>query len=66
MTRVQVYLDEPVAERLRTMAGQRSLSATAAELLHQAVLDQACAAVAAYERAHDDPEDEAARLAGQG
>jgi hypothetical protein len=45
------------------MAGpQASLSATAARLLEQALLDRACAAVGAYEAERDDPEWEAHRL----
>jgi hypothetical protein len=66
MTRISVSLPDPVAAKLQALAGDdRSLSGVAADLLRQALLERACAAAAAYDRDHDDPEWEQARLAGR-
>lgn len=63
MTRISVHLPDPVADGLRAVAGEESVSATAAKLLQQALFDRACAAAAAYDAARDDPEWEAHRVA---
>lgn len=63
MTRISVHLPDSVADGLRAVAGENSVSATAAKLLEQALLERACAAIGAYEAARDDPEWEAHRLA---
>lgn len=64
MTRISVHLPDPVADGLRAVAGEESVSATAARLIEQALFERACAAVGDYEAARDDPQWEAHRLAG--
>lgn len=66
MTRISVSLPDPVVERLRAAAGdEASLSSYAAQIIRQALLERAAAAVGAYERDHDDVEWERARLDGR-
>jgi hypothetical protein len=66
VTRISVSLPEPVAAKLRALAGDdQSVSGVAADLLRQALMERACAAAAAYDRDRDDLAWEQAHLAGQ-
>jgi hypothetical protein len=63
VTRISVSLPDPVAERLRDAAGgASSVSGYAAQIIREALLARAAQAAASYDRAHDDPEWERARL----
>lgn len=65
MTRISVSLPDPVAERLREVAGSEgSLSRYAAQLIRDALIERAARAAGAYDQAHDDPEWENTRVAG--
>jgi hypothetical protein len=60
-----VSLPDPVAERLREAAGgDSSVSGYAAQIIREALLTRAAQAAGAYDRAHDEPDWERARLAG--
>jgi hypothetical protein len=65
MPRISVSLDDTTAAALAQQVGQGgSVSKWVATLVREALVTRAATAAAAYDRAHDDAEDEAARLAG--
>lgn len=63
MKRISVSLDDLTAATLRQQAGGAA-SAWIAGVVRRQLLADACAAAADYDRQHDDPDGEAARLAG--
>ncbi len=64
MTRISVSLDDATAAAVARAAGDGSVSRWVADVVRQALLAEAGRAAAAYDRTKDDPDGEAARLAG--
>jgi hypothetical protein len=63
MARMTITVPDEVAEHIRAAAGG-NVSAWFTRLAQRELLRQAGPYIAAYEAAHDDPEDEDRRLAG--
>ena len=65
MARISVSLDDATATALSQTVGQDgSVSKWVADLVREELLTRAAAAAGAYDRAHDDSQDEGSRLAG--
>jgi hypothetical protein len=65
VTRISVSLDDTTAAAVQLAAkGSGSVSGWVANLIREALVNRAATAAGAYDRAHDDPDAEAARLAG--
>lgn len=64
MTRISVSLDDATAAAVTRAAGPASVSSFVADLVRNALLARAAEAAAAYDRAREDVDHEAARLAG--
>jgi hypothetical protein len=64
MARISVSVDNATEAAIQRAAAGGSVSRWVANLIHQALVDQAAAAAAAYDRQYDDADHEAARLGG--